>query len=48
VQLTGPDDTARLIDQLRADCVVLTYDPDNRTLRADSSDAPSVTISNNH
>jgi site-specific DNA recombinase len=26
-QLTGPDDTARLINQLRADNVVLTYDP---------------------
>ena len=40
--MTGPADTAALIDRLRADGVVLTYDPDNRTLRAD--DAPSVTI----
>ena len=30
------------IDQLRADGVVLTYDPGDRTLRA--GDAPSVTI----
>jgi hypothetical protein len=41
-QLTGPDGTAALIDQLRADGVVLTYDPGDRTLRA--GDAPSVTI----
>jgi site-specific DNA recombinase len=47
-QLTGPDDTARLIDQLRADNVVLTYDPDDRTLRAGGQDAPSVTIGNDH
>jgi len=42
VQVTGPADTAALIDRLRADGIVLTYDPDNRTLRAD--DAPSITI----
>jgi hypothetical protein len=42
IQVTGPADTAALIDQLRADGVVLTYDPGDRTLRAD--DAPSVTI----
>jgi hypothetical protein len=41
-QVTGPADTAALIDQLRADGVVLTYDPGDRTLRA--GDAPSVTI----
>ena len=34
LQVTGPADTAALIDQLRADGVVLTYDPDDRTLRA--------------
>jgi hypothetical protein len=33
-----------LIDQLRADGVALTYDPDGRTLRAAGHDAPSVTI----
>jgi site-specific DNA recombinase len=42
LQVTGPADTAALIDQLRADGVVLTYDPGDRTLRA--GDAPSVTI----
>jgi len=42
VRVTGPADTAALIDQLRADGTVLTYDPDNRTLRA--GDAPSVTL----
>jgi hypothetical protein len=43
-QLTGPDGTAALIDQLRADGTVLTYDPDRRTLRAAGHDTPSVTI----
>ena len=42
-QVTGPADTAALIDRLRADGTVLTYDPDDRTLRA-VNDAPSVTI----
>ena len=42
VQVTGPDGTAALIDQLRADGIVLTYDPGDRTLRA--GDAPSLTI----
>ena len=41
-QVTGPADAAALIDRLRAGGVVLTYDPDNRTLSVD--DAPSVTI----
>ena len=39
-QLTGPAGTAALIDQLRADGIVLTYDPDSRTLRAGGHDAP--------
>jgi len=43
-QLTRPADTAALIDQLRADGTVLTYDPDGRTLRAGGHGAPSVTI----
>ena len=43
-QLTGPDGTAALIDQLRADGTVLTYDPDGRTLRAGGHDVPAVTI----
>jgi site-specific DNA recombinase len=42
LQVTGPVDAAALIDQLRADGVVLAYDPGGRTLRA--GDAPSVTI----
>ena len=44
-QVTGPADTAVLIDQLRANGVVLTYDADGRTLRASDHDAPSVIIS---
>ena len=43
-QLTRPADTAALIDQLHADGTVLTYDPDDRTLRADGLDVPSVII----
>jgi len=42
VRVTGPADAAALIDRLRADGVILTYDPGDRTLRA--GDAPSVTI----
>ena len=43
-QVTGPADTAALIDQLRVGGIVLAYDPDGRTLRAGAHDAPSVTI----
>jgi len=43
-QLTGPDDAAALIGQLRAGGTVLTYDPARRTLRAGGHDAPPVTI----
>jgi site-specific DNA recombinase len=39
-QLTGPDGSAALIDQLRAGGTVLTYDPASRTLRAGGHDAP--------
>ena len=42
--MTGPGETAGLIDQLRAGGIVLTYDPDERTMRAGDNDAPSVTI----
>jgi hypothetical protein len=42
--VTGPASTAAIIDQLRADGIVLTYDPGGRTLRAGDRDAPSVTI----
>ena len=41
-QVTGPADTAALTGQLRADGVVVTYDPGDQALRA--GDAPSVTI----
>jgi site-specific DNA recombinase len=47
-QVTGPASTAALIDQLRADGVVLTYDPQDRTMRAGSHDALSVTIGTDH
>jgi site-specific DNA recombinase len=43
-QVTGPVGTADLIDRLRTGGIVLTYEPDNRTLLAGSQDAPSVTI----
>jgi hypothetical protein len=42
LRVTGPADAAALIDQLRGDGVVLTYDPGDRTLRA--ADGPSVSI----
>jgi hypothetical protein len=46
--VTGAADTAGLIDRMRADGLVLTYDPGDQTLRAGSLDAPPVTIGNNH
>jgi hypothetical protein len=45
--VTAPACTAAVIDQLRAEGVVLTYDPDERTLRADSHDRLFVTIGKN-
>jgi site-specific DNA recombinase len=47
-QVTGPADTAALIDQLRGAGIVLTYDPDGRTLRTGDHDVPSVTIGKDH
>ena len=48
-QVTGPADAADLIDQLRADGIVLTYDPQDRTLRTGGGDdVPSVTIGRDH
>jgi hypothetical protein len=47
-RLTGPAGTAALIDQLRADRTVLTYDPASRTLSAGGHDAPSVAIGKDH
>ena len=40
--ITAPGDTAALIDRLRASGIVLTYDPDARTLRTGGQDAPPV------
>jgi len=42
--LTGPDRTADLIDQLRAAGTVLTYDPDQKTLRAGDPGTPAITV----
>jgi hypothetical protein len=47
-QLTGPASTAALIDQQRAHGVVLTYDPQDRTLRGGARDALSITIGKDH
>jgi hypothetical protein len=47
VGLTGAAGTAALIDALRADGVVLTHDPDGRTLRVGDHDRLSVTIGKN-
>ena len=44
-QVTGPADAADLIDRLRTNGIVLTYDPQDRTLHAGNDDVPSVTIS---
>ena len=41
--VTAPAQVADLIDELRAGGVVLTYDPQDRTLRADGHDTLSVT-----
>jgi hypothetical protein len=43
-QVTGPARAAELIDHLRASGRTLTYDPQCRTLRADTQDAIAVTI----
>jgi hypothetical protein len=37
-----PDGTADLIDQLRVGGIVLTYHPDDRTLRGSDEDAPVI------
>jgi site-specific DNA recombinase len=46
-QVTGPAGTAAVIDQMRAAGVILTYDPDDRTLRARGHDPLSVTTGKN-
>ena len=43
-QLTGPAYTAAMIDRLRAAGTVLTYDPDQKTVRAGDRDAPAILI----
>ena len=43
-QPTSPADVADLIDQLCAAGTILTYDPDNKTVRAGDRDMPSVVI----
>ena len=48
VQLTGPAQTADLIDQLRASGAVLTDDPDTRTIRFDGHDTVAVATAQNH
>jgi len=47
-QITGPAETATLIDQLRTAGVTLTYDPDTRTFRTGrNSAAVAVTVGRN-
>jgi hypothetical protein len=45
--VTGAAGTADLIDQLRVGDIVLTYHPDDRTLRAGDHDVP-VTVGKDH
>jgi site-specific DNA recombinase len=47
VQITAATQTADLIDQLRASGVVLTYDPETQTIRADGTNPVAVTTSQN-
>jgi hypothetical protein len=43
-QVTTPAEAAELIDRLRSSGRTVTYDPQHRTLRADTKDAIAVTI----
>jgi site-specific DNA recombinase len=43
-RLTGPDRAADLIGQLRAAGTVLTYDPDQKTLRAGDPGTSAITV----
>jgi site-specific DNA recombinase len=47
-EVTGPAQAADLIDQLRCSGRMLTYDPQRRTLRADTEDAVAVTVDRVH
>ena len=44
VQITVPDKTAAVIDNLRAASITLTYDADTRTLRTSDSSIAAVTV----
>jgi hypothetical protein len=44
MQMTAPNETAALIDQLRAAGITLTYDPGTRTIRTSDSSIAAVTI----
>jgi hypothetical protein len=46
MQLTTPDATADLIDQLRTAGIILTYDPDTRTIRTGDSPPVAITAAN--
>jgi hypothetical protein len=48
IGITTPIQSADLIDQLRASGVVLTYDPDTRTIRTGGSGVIAVTTGHNH
>jgi hypothetical protein len=48
VQVATPTQSANLIDQLRASGIVLTYDPDTRTIRASGRDPVAVTTGRDH
>ena len=43
MQITSPDETAALIDQLRTAGITLTYDPDTRTIGTSDSVIAAVT-----
>jgi site-specific DNA recombinase len=47
-QVTGPARAAELIDHLRSTGRTLTYDPQLRTLRADTEDSVAVTVGRSH
>ncbi len=46
-QITALRETAALIDQLRTAGIILTYDPDTRTLRTGDSSIAAVTVGRN-
>ena len=48
MQVTTPDETADLIDQLRTAGITLTYDRTTRTIRTGDRDSLAVTVSEDH